>query len=106
MYWKRPDLYMPILSRLFLCTCVCLLSHLSRVQLFSDPMDCSSPGYVHGILQSRILEWVAMSPFRGSSGPRDRIHLSSISCIADGLFTAKPPGKPLYNFVYLLYQVC
>ena len=28
-----------------------------------DPIDCRPPGYsVHGILQSRILEWVAMQP--------------------------------------------
>ena len=34
------------------------------------PMDCSPPGSsVHGILQARILEWVAVSSFRGSLGP-------------------------------------
>ena len=34
---------------------------LSRVRLW-DPMDCSLPGFsVHGILQARILEWVAFS---------------------------------------------
>jgi len=33
-----------------------------------DPMDCSPPGSsVHGILQARILEWVAISFSRGSS---------------------------------------
>ena len=37
-----------------------------------DPMDCSLPGFfVHGILQARILEWVAMSDSRGSSQPRN-----------------------------------
>ena len=37
-----------------------------------DPMDCSLPGSsVHGILQARILEWVAMPSSRGSSQPRD-----------------------------------
>ena len=37
-----------------------------------DPMDCSPPGFsVHGILQARILEWVAVSFYRGSSQPRD-----------------------------------
>ena len=40
-----------------------------------DPMDCRSPGSsVHGILQARILEWVAISFSRGSSQPRDRTH--------------------------------
>ena len=37
-----------------------------------DPMDCSLPGFsVHGILQARLLEWVAISFSRGSSRPRD-----------------------------------
>ena len=38
-----------------------------------DPMDCSPLGFsVHGILQARILEWVAITCARGSSLPRDR----------------------------------
>ena len=38
-----------------------------------DPMDCSLPGSsVHGILQARILEWVAIPFLRGSSQPRSR----------------------------------
>jgi len=37
-----------------------------------NPMDCSPPGFsVHGILQARILEWVAISFSRGSSRPED-----------------------------------
>ena len=37
-----------------------------------DPLDCSPPAAsVHGILQARILEWVAISFSRGSSRPRD-----------------------------------
>ena len=37
-----------------------------------DPMDCSLSGSsVHGILQARILEWVAISLSRGASRPRD-----------------------------------
>ena len=50
-----------------------------------DPVDCGPPGSsVHGIFQARILEWVAISPSRGSSQPRDR---TLISCIAGGFFT-------------------
>ena len=42
-----------------------------------DPMDCSPPGStVHGISQTRIGEWVAMSFSRGSPQPRDQIHVS------------------------------
>ena len=45
-----------------------------------DPMDCSPPGSsVHGLLQARTLEWVAISLFRASSWPGDR---TQVSCIA------------------------
>ena len=45
-------------------------------------MDCSPPGSsVHGILQVRILEWVAISLSKGSSPPRDQTHVSCVSCI-------------------------
>ena len=45
----------------------------SVVSALCDPMDCRPPGSsVHGILQPRILEWVAISFSRGSSRPRDR----------------------------------
>ena len=55
----------------------------SHVQLFCDPMDCSPPGSsVRGILQARILEWVAMPSTRGSSLPRDQARVPCISCIS------------------------
>ena len=45
-----------------------------------DPVDCSPPGSsVHGILQARILEWVAISFTRGSSLPRDGTRVSRIA---------------------------
>ena len=45
-----------------------------------DPMDCSPPGFsVHGILQARILKWVAISFSRGSSQPRDQTQVSRIA---------------------------
>ena len=48
---------------------VLLLVTQSCATLF-DPMDCSPPGSsVHGILQARILEWVAMPSFRVSYQP-------------------------------------
>ena len=50
-----------------------------------DLMDCSPSGSsVHGILQARILEWVAMPSSRGSSWPRGQI---PFSCIAGRFFT-------------------
>ena len=45
-----------------------------------DPVDYSPPGSsVHGILQARILEWVAISFSRGSSWPRDQTQVSRIA---------------------------
>ena len=50
-----------------------------------DPMDGSPPGSsVHGILQARILEWVAISFSRGSSQLRDQTH-SLLPWMADSL---------------------
>ena len=50
-----------------------------------NPMDCSLPGSsLHGILQARVLEWVAISFSRGSSRPRDQ---TRVSCIPGGFFT-------------------
>ena len=61
------------------CTCA------KSVQLYltlCKPMDWSPSGSaVHGILQARILEWIAMPFSRGSSQPRDRTHISYVSCI-------------------------
>ena len=46
-----------------------------------EPMDWDLPGSsVHGILQARILEWVAISFSRRSSWPRDRTHLGLLHC--------------------------
>ena len=57
-----------------------------------NPMDCSPPGSsVHGILQTRIQEWVVISFSKGSFRPRDQTH---VSCIAGGFFPAEPLGKP------------
>ena len=51
-------------------------------------MDCSLQGTsVHGILQTRILEWVAMPFSKGSSWPKDQISISCISCLAGRFFT-------------------
>ena len=46
-----------------------------------DPMDYT----VHGILQARILEWIAFPFSRGSSQPMD---LNQVSCIVGGFFTS------------------
>ena len=61
-----------------------------------DPMDCSPSGCsVHGILQERTLEWVAISFSRGSSPPRDG---TQVSCTASRFFRLVlkfPKSRPL-----------
>ena len=79
----------PILTMM----CACMRSH-SSFPILCDPMDCSLPGSsVHGILQAWILEWVAMPSSRGSSWPRDRTHVSYISCIGRQVLYHCSTGK-------------
>ena len=68
-----------------------------------DPMDCSLPGSsVLGILQARILEWVAMPSSRGSSQPRDRTHISYVSCTGRQVpYHKHHLGSPEYNITPL-----
>ena len=72
-----------------------------------EPMDYSLPGSsVHGILQARILEWVAIPLSRGSSWPRD--WTTSPVFQADSL-PSEPPGKPYKGImkIFLIYkEVC
>ena len=66
---------------------------------FGNPVDYSPWGSpVHGILQARKLEWVAISSSSGSSQPRDGTCVFCDSCTAGGFLTAEPiplPGKPI-----------
>ena len=63
-----------------MCVCVCLVAQWCPT--LCNPLDCSLRGSsIHGILQARILEWVAMPFSRGSSQPRDRI----VSAVSVGL---------------------
>ena len=59
--------------------CVCVLVTQSCLTL-CDLMDCSPPGSsVHGILQARVLEWVAMPFSKRSSRPMDQTQVSHIA---------------------------
>ena len=58
-----------------------------------NPVDYSPPGSsVHGILQARILEWVAISFSRGSSWPRNWTHVSCLLHWQAGSLLLAPPG--------------
>ena len=58
------------------CVCVCVQSCLTPCDLMAPPGSS-----VHGLFQARILDWVALSSFRGSSLHRDQTCVSCISCI-------------------------
>ena len=63
-----------------------VLTYFSPVRL-CDPMDCSPPGSsVHGILQARIHEWIAMPSSRASFRPRNQTPVSYASCMASRVF--------------------
>ena len=77
----------------FLCTYYLCEKHYKSITVHTymnaqscptlcNPMDCGPPGSsVHGILQARIMEWVAMPSSRGSSWHRNRTCFSCVSCI-------------------------
>ena len=87
----------------------CVLSRFSRVRL-CDSVACSPPGScVHGALQARIPEWVAVPSSRGSSRPRDQTRVSYISCIGrDGFFTTYATWEaqltPWFYFVHVTIE--
>ena len=83
----------------FIPTCVLHAWSLQSRPTVCSSMDCSPPGSsVRGILQARILEWVAMPFSRGSSRDPgiEPMSLVSPSLQADSLLT-EPPRKPLVN---------
>ena len=78
------------------CACMCVLSHFSRVQLrlFVTLWTVARQALLSvGILQARILEWVAMPSSRESSEPRDRTHVCLLHWQVGSLPVASH-GKP------------
>ena len=78
---------------IFICAC----SVPSIMSNSLQPMDCSPPGSsVHGILQARILEQVAISSSREYSWPRDWTWVSCVFRITDGFVTHWAIGKAIF----------
>ena len=74
---------------------VCLCAQLCLTH--RDPVGCSLPSSsVHGILQTRKQEWVAMPSSWGSSRLRDQTLISCVCRIAGGFLPAESLGKSLY----------
>ena len=77
-----------------------MLSRFSCVSL-CNPVDRSPTGFsVHGILQVRILEWVAISSSKGSSWPRNQTHVSYVSCIGFSFSSVTQSYSTLCNPMY------
>ena len=76
--------------------------HAKLLQLcptLCDPMDCSPPdSSVQGILQVRILEWIAIPSSRGSSQNRSNPCLLCLLHWQAGSLPLAPPGKPRYMY--------
>ena len=78
--------------------CVLICSVMSDS---SQPLDWSPPdSFVHGILQGRILEQVAISSSRGVCWPRYQTCISCVAHIAARFFTTEPLGKPNFRYKY------
>ena len=73
----------------------CMLSHFSRVWLCTTLWTVAHQ--LHGILRTRILDWVVMPFSSKSSQLRDRTHVSCSYYPAGGFFTTEPPGKPSHH---------
>ena len=102
-YWIRKQLCYSRRRPLFLLVWwvvwASMTLHAKSLRLcltLGDPMDCSPPGSsVRGILQARILEWVAMPSSRGSSRPRDQTRVSFISCVGKQILYCWATGEAL-----------
>ena len=91
LYLSALSLLLKGLNTVFIVSCTfSIFEYL--VQLFATPwtVACQAPLSM-GILQERILEWVAMPSSRESSTPRDQ---TRISCIAARIFTTEPSRIP------------
>ena len=78
----------------------------SVVWAFCNPTDCTLPGSsIHGILQARVLEWLAISFFRGSSWPRDRTQVPHVAGRRFTLWTTKEVCQIQWKFNSLTKDV-
>ena len=86
----------------YICVHVCWVSYLCPT--LCNPIDCSPPGSsVHGMIQARILEWVAKLSSRGSSRAWDRTCISlHLLEWQTGSLPLASPGKPRVHIGYII----
>ena len=96
-------LYMYVCICMYVCVHIYIYIYVAQsCPTLCDPMDYA----VHGVLQARILKWVAFPLSRGSSQPRN---LNQISSIAADSLPAEPQGKPKktgMGSLSFLQQIC
>ena len=90
-----------------MCVCVCVCMCTQSCPSLCSSIDCSPPGSsVHGIVQARILEWVAISYSRGTSGPWIKPESLTSPALAVGSLPLVPPGKPYQLYIYMISHLC
>ena len=86
----------------YVCVCIGMYMHAKSLQscvTLCDPVDHSLPGSsVHGILQAKILRWVAIPYSRGSSRPKDQSRFLHLLHWQAGSLPLMPPGR-LYIYI-------
>ena len=105
--WRRREmqLYRDRQTVFGVLVCCAVLTGFSCVWLFANLWTAAHQAPLSmGVLQARILEWVAMPSSRGSSWPRDGTHISYVSCTGRWvLYHWCPPGSPSVLFFELVY---
>ena len=105
-FFKTPQLKLDMIMYPYYWVCACSVT--KAYLTLCNSIDCSLPGFsVHGISQSRILEWIAISFSRDLSNPGIKPNqICLVPCIA-GFFTPKPPGKPIHIIQFdSVIQLC
>ena len=128
LYCSQSSILYPLCFLICLCECyqktpanrvsmftnVPSVQSLSIVRLFETPWTIAQPGSSpQGILQARLLEWVAMSSSRGSSWPRDGTHVSCTGSLIlyhwatrperNIFFSSSSQGRHLFFFFFFLF---
>ena len=87
------------------CVYVCILS---CVQFFVTPWTNSSPpgSSVRGIIQAKMLKWVAVSYSRVSPEPRDQTHISHVSCTCRQILYLSATKWSLGNVIWAPGSSC
>ena len=95
-------MYVYVCVYIYTHTCILCAKLLQSCLILCDPMDYSSLGSsVHGILQTRILEWAASSFSRGFPDPGIKPVSLKSPALAGRLFTTSTTWEPCINYVHI-----